>query len=159
MGVLITCLKSCELVLALILIFVQPFMMSMVQKHNSYTHCDNSTLIKSNFLHVSHLRILYCTHIFSLYSVFLIIMLDPNRKGLYLFFSTLYFNKVCEYKCARACMLSYSAMFNSLQSLGLCPARLLCFWNFPHKNTGVGCLFLFQEYMCTCTKINLEKLS
>ena len=25
------------------------------------------------------------------------------------------------------------------------PARLLCLWNFPGKNAGVGCHFLLQE--------------
>ena len=27
---------------------------------------------------------------------------------------------------------------------GLQPARLLCAWDFPGKNTGVGCHFLLQ---------------
>ena len=35
-------------------------------------------------------------------------------------------------------------MFDSLQPHGLKPARLLCPWNSPGKNTGVGCHFLFQ---------------
>ena len=29
------------------------------------------------------------------------------------------------------------------------PARLLCPWNFPGKNTGVGCHFLFQGIFLT----------
>ena len=33
-------------------------------------------------------------------------------------------------------------MSNSLWSYELYPARLLCPWDFPGKNTGVGCLFL-----------------
>jgi len=32
----------------------------------------------------------------------------------------------------------------SLQPYGLQPARLLCPWDFPDKNTGVGCHFIFQ---------------
>ena len=32
-----------------------------------------------------------------------------------------------------------------LQPHGLQPARLLCPWDFPGKNTGVGCHFLLQE--------------
>ena len=28
-----------------------------------------------------------------------------------------------------------------LQCYGLQPSRLLCLWDFPDKNTGVGCLF------------------
>ena len=33
---------------------------------------------------------------------------------------------------------------DSLQPLGLLPARLLCPWNFPGKNFGMGCHFLLQ---------------
>ena len=33
---------------------------------------------------------------------------------------------------------------NSLRSHGLYSARLLCLWDFPGKNTGVGCHFLLQ---------------
>ena len=33
-------------------------------------------------------------------------------------------------------------MSDSLRPSGLWPARLLCPWNFPGKNTGVGCHFL-----------------
>ena len=36
-------------------------------------------------------------------------------------------------------------MSDSLQHHGLQPARLLCPWNSPGKNTGLGCLFLLQE--------------
>ena len=32
---------------------------------------------------------------------------------------------------------------------GLQPARLLCPWNFPGKNTGVGCYFLLQGIFLT----------
>ena len=35
-------------------------------------------------------------------------------------------------------------MSNSLQPYGLEPAWLLCPWDFPGKNTGVGCHFLLQ---------------
>ena len=36
-------------------------------------------------------------------------------------------------------------MSNSLWPNGLLPARPLCSWDFPSKNTGVGCHFLLQE--------------
>ena len=36
-------------------------------------------------------------------------------------------------------------MSDSLQPHGLESSRLLCPWDFPGKNTGVGCHFLFQE--------------
>ena len=40
--------------------------------------------------------------------------------------------------CVRAC----SVVSDSLQPHGRYPARLLCPWDFPGKNTGVGCHFL-----------------
>ena len=33
-----------------------------------------------------------------------------------------------------------------LRPHGLQPMRLLCPWNFPGKNTGVGCPFLLQDH-------------
>ena len=40
--------------------------------------------------------------------------------------------------------VSCSVMSNSLRLHGLEPARLLCPWDFPGKNTRVGCYFLLQ---------------
>ena len=40
-------------------------------------------------------------------------------------------------------------MSDSLQPHGLQPARLLFPWNFPGKNTGAGCYFLFQGIFLT----------
>ena len=42
------------------------------------------------------------------------------------------------------CVLSWSVVSSSLQPHGLQPARLLCPWNFPGKDTGVGCHSLLQ---------------
>ena len=42
------------------------------------------------------------------------------------------------------CVLVDSVVSDSLQSHGLQPARLLCPWDFPGKNTGVGCYFILQ---------------
>ena len=42
--------------------------------------------------------------------------------------------------CAHAC----SVGSDSLRHHGLWPTRLLCPWDFPDKNTGVGCHFLLQ---------------
>ena len=36
-----------------------------------------------------------------------------------------------------------------LRPRGLQPARLLCLWDFPDKNTGVGCHFLLQGIFST----------
>ena len=42
-----------------------------------------------------------------------------------------------------------SARSNSLWLHGLQPAKLLCPWDFPGKNTGVGCHFLLQGIFST----------
>ena len=44
---------------------------------------------------------------------------------------------------------SRSVMSNSLRSPGLYPSRLLCPWNFPGQNTGVGSHSLFQGIIPT----------
>ena len=45
--------------------------------------------------------------------------------------------------------VSCSVVSNSLRPHGLQPARLLCPWNFPGKNTGVGCHALLQRIFPT----------
>ena len=50
----------------------------------------------------------------------------------------LIFYGFCLYKCQWV-------MSGSLWLHGLSPARLLCPWNPPGKNTGVGCYFLLQR--------------
>ena len=40
--------------------------------------------------------------------------------------------------------LMCSVVSDSLQPFGLQPTRLLCPWDFPGKNTGMGCHFLLQ---------------
>ena len=40
--------------------------------------------------------------------------------------------------------LNHSIVSDSLQPHGLYPTRLLCPWDFPGKNTGVGCHSLLQ---------------
>ena len=45
--------------------------------------------------------------------------------------------------------VSCSVVSDSLRPHGLQPARLLCLWNFPGKNTGVGCHFLLQGIFLT----------
>ena len=49
----------------------------------------------------------------------------------------------CVCVCVRA-RVSYLVVSNTLQLHGLEPARLLCPWNSPGKNIGVGCHFLLQ---------------
>ena len=45
------------------------------------------------------------------------------------------------------CCLAAQSYPTLLRPLGLWPARLLCPWDFPGKNTGVGCHFLLQGYL------------
>ena len=49
----------------------------------------------------------------------------------------------------KMCMLSCSFVSNSLQAHGQQPARLLCPWDLPGKNTGVGCHFLLKGTFLT----------
>ena len=46
-------------------------------------------------------------------------------------------------------LFSSEIVSGSLQPRGRQPARLLCPWDFPAKNTGVGCHFLFQGIFLT----------
>ena len=48
-----------------------------------------------------------------------------------------------------ACIVSCSGIPNCLQPFGLQPARLLCPWDSPGRNIGVGCHFLLQEIFPT----------
>ena len=41
-------------------------------------------------------------------------------------------------------VLSHKVVFNSLRLHGQEPTRLLCPWDSPGKNTGVGCHFLYR---------------
>ena len=48
-----------------------------------------------------------------------------------------------------SCVLMCSVVYNSLQPWGLSSDRLLCPWNSPGQNTGVGCHFLLQGIFLT----------
>ena len=56
-------------------------------------------------------------------------------------------NTLLVYVCV--CALSYSVVYNSLQPHELQHTRLLCLWDFPSKNTGVGSYFLLQGIFLT----------
>ena len=49
----------------------------------------------------------------------------------------------------RAYSLSHSVLSNSLRTHGLSAARLLCPWDVPDKNTGMGCRSLLQGIFLT----------
>ena len=46
-------------------------------------------------------------------------------------------------------VLSHSVVPDSVRPRGLQPARPLCPWDPPSKNTGVGCHFLLQGIFST----------
>ena len=48
-----------------------------------------------------------------------------------------------------SCCLVAKSCMTLLQPHGLWPTRLLCPWDFPGKNTGVGCHFLLQGIFLT----------
>ena len=48
----------------------------------------------------------------------------------------------CQLAICLMCLVAQS--YQTLQSHGLYSARLLCLWDFPGKNTGVGCHALLQ---------------
>ena len=47
------------------------------------------------------------------------------------------------------CVLSHSVTSDSWRTHGLYPTRLLCPWDSPGKNTGVGCHFQLQRIFPT----------
>ena len=54
------------------------------------------------------------------------------------------------YKCDwKKLSVTHSVMFDSLRPCGREPARLLHLWDFPGKNTGIGCHFLLQGIFLT----------
>ena len=51
--------------------------------------------------------------------------------------------------CSCCCCLVTKSCPTLLQPLGLQPATLLCPWDFPGKNAGLGCHFLLQGIFLT----------
>ena len=65
--------------------------------------------------------------------------------------SSLYTNRnvILMYESESERKWSHSVVSDSLQPCGLWPTRLFCPWDFPGKNTGVGCHFLLQGIFLT----------
>ena len=61
----------------------------------------------------------------------------------------MHFNSLTESRDLCACVVSHLVISDSLQPHGLQPTRLLCPWDFPCKNTGMGCYFLPQRIFLT----------
>ena len=51
--------------------------------------------------------------------------------------------------CVPACVLSRSVVSTLCDPMDWRPASFLCPWDFPGKNTGVGCYFLLQGIFLT----------
>ena len=62
------------------------------------------------------------------------IFLLPYKRNMYVFTNLLLFS---------------SSVMSNIVIHGLQPVRLLCLWDFPGRNTGVGCHFLLQEISLT----------
>ena len=54
--------------------------------------------------------------------------------------------------------VSHFVVSDSLQPHGLESSRILCPWNFPGKDAGVGCHFLLQSHWLGVTNYILEAL-
>ena len=52
-------------------------------------------------------------------------------------------------------LLSCSVVSDSLRPHRLQPTRLLCPWDFPGKNTGVGCRALLQIFLTQGSNLGL----
>ena len=72
---------------------------------------------------------------------------EKMTKILLFWFSYMKIQSELNYRltCVRAC----SDVYNSLRSYELMPTRLLCPWEFPGMDTGMGCHFLFQTIFPT----------
>ena len=79
---------------------------------------------------VLHLELLECVKVLNRLSLFLLVSLTSLADAT---------NKVKAMVC-----VSCSALSDSLRPHGLYPTRLLCSWNPPGKNIGVGCHSLLQ---------------
>ena len=55
---------------------------------------------------------------------------------------------VCVDVCVCGCVCVHAQLCMTSRPYKLWPARLLCPWDFPANNTGVGCPFLLQVRMC-----------
>ena len=83
---------------------------------------------------------MYSVHIIFRYWTQKLGLLTGSRAGVFLLLRKLK---------SFTCMLSHSVVSDSLWPHGLQPASLLCPWDFPGKNTGVGCHALLQGIFLT----------
>ena len=65
-------------------------------------------------------------------------LVQPKKKAQFVF------TRKLTHECLHMCVLVASVVSGSVQHYRLQPARLLCAWDSPGKNTGVGCHALLQ---------------
>ena len=73
--------------------------------------------------------------------------------------------RFCQQNEPKACLMllllllfDHRVVFDSLATpWTIQPTGLLCPWDFPGKNAGVGCHFLLQKYICSRLKIIFKK--
>ena len=91
---------------------------------------------------------------------FLRSFLQPAVKGVFPFSShalpwcrvsliPYHWELLCVCVCVCMCVYEHSVMSNCLWPHGMHPTRPFCPWDFPGKNTGVGCHFLLQGIFLT----------
>ena len=61
------------------------------------------------------------------------------------------------YMYSLLCVLSRSVVSDPLRPHGLQPARLLCPWGSPGKDTGVGCHVLLQGIELALLRLRLHR--
>ena len=71
-----------------------------------------------------------------------------SPKIIFYWFTTFLFSAFSSHLALGVCMLSRPVVSNCLQPHALQPTRL-CPWDFPGKNTGVGCHFLSRGIFLT----------
>ena len=72
--------------------------------------------------------------------------LFQKSQEIYVFIQVLYIYKYTYIHIVHVRQVA-SVMSDSLQPYGLLPCRLLCPWNSPDKNTGVGCHAFLQIFL------------
>ena len=100
-----------------------------------FQRCANSSLLDP-LPHLKKSHQLLCFHTLNNYLISLIFKSSLGWENLVWDYFILLESVKWKWSC--------SVVSNPLQPYGLQPARLLCPWDFPGNNTGVGCHFLLQ---------------
>ena len=90
------------------------------------------------FCDLKYSSIFYDLEKFEYFSVYLLLIIKCAVSWVYMFEGLVFISL-----WVRAC----SVMSDSLWPYGLSPARLLCPWDSPGNNTGVGCCLFLQEIL------------